>query len=181
MMLRNEVCPIDDVLRRREAPCLIVLDETYRIVGAEPTLQDFLASVGCVQSRPDRLPVEMEAAVTNVARRSPEGGLAFPAAGVILRTNVLSGPLGRSIAVTLERLRVRAPLDRAARRFHLTAREVEVLELLLKGQGRREIAAHLHIAQTTVAEHFKHLSTKIDARNRASMIAKVLDWPDERA
>jgi len=167
---------MEQLLRRREAPCLVVLDQDYRIVSAELRLYGFFASVGCTQRDPERLPPEMEAAVVNLARHGRETGVAFPVAGVMLRTNVLTGPQGRCIAVTLERVRSRAPLDVAAERFGLSGREVQVLQLILRGYEAKAIAKELYIAESTVGEYFKHLSVKINARNRAEMIARVLDW-----
>jgi DNA-binding NarL/FixJ family response regulator len=71
---------------------------------------------------------------------------------------------------------MRAPLKSAQRRFRLTSREVEVLELILRGYDAKAIASVLYIAETTVREHFKHLSSKIKAKNRAEMVARALDW-----
>lgn len=78
-----------------------------------------------------------------------------------------------------EAQRTRRPLHAAAYAFGLTAREVEVLRLILRGFEGREIAERLGISRLTVREYFKHLATKIGGRNRAEMIARVLDWQDE--
>jgi DNA-binding NarL/FixJ family response regulator len=75
-----------------------------------------------------------------------------------------------------ESQRAPEPLHAAAQTFHLTAREVEVLQLILRGFEGKEIADHLGISLSTVREYFKHLAIKIGGRNRAEMIARALDW-----
>jgi DNA-binding NarL/FixJ family response regulator len=69
----------------------------------------------------------------------------------------------------------REPLHDAAQTFGLTERETEVLRLILCGYQGKEIAESLGISTQTVREYFKHLATKIGGRNRAEMIARVLD------
>jgi DNA-binding NarL/FixJ family response regulator len=49
----------------------------------------------------------------------------------------------------------------------LTAREVEVLQLLARGLSNKQIAQRLVIAPKTVANHVEHIYTKIDASTRA--------------
>lgn len=175
-MERRAAESMEDLLRRREAPCLVVLDDDYRIASAEPRLGQFFAAAGCEHVQPDRLPHEIEAAVVNLTKRGQEPGLAFPLTGVMVRTNVLTGPQGRCIAVTLERVRRRAPLEAAAGRFGLSPREVQVLQLILNGCEAKDIAEKLYIAESTVGEYFKHLLLKVGAHNRSEMIARVLDW-----
>jgi DNA-binding NarL/FixJ family response regulator len=166
----------EEIVRKREAPCLVILDDAYRIVSAAENITSFFASVGCEQTSRDRLPAELEAAAANLARHGRENALAFPLPGVSMRANVLRGSLGRAIAVTLERVRARRPLQSAAERFGLSEREVQVLELIMSGHDARSIARTLHIAESTVGEYFKHLYVKISAKNRADMVARVLEW-----
>lgn len=49
----------------------------------------------------------------------------------------------------------------------LTAREVEILRLLVRGLSNKEIAARLVISPKTVGNHVEHIYTKIGATNRA--------------
>ena len=51
---------------------------------------------------------------------------------------------------------------------NLTAREVEVLGLLTRGQSNRQIATRLTITPKTVANHVEHIYTKIDVTSRAT-------------
>jgi DNA-binding NarL/FixJ family response regulator len=56
----------------------------------------------------------------------------------------------------------------AARVSHrsLTTRELEVLRMVAKGMGNKEIAAALDIAEVTVKLHVSHLMDKLEAKDR---------------
>jgi DNA-binding CsgD family transcriptional regulator len=49
----------------------------------------------------------------------------------------------------------------------LTAREIEVLQLLARGLSNKEIARRLVIAPKTAGNHVEHIYAKIGASNRA--------------
>ena len=55
----------------------------------------------------------------------------------------------------------------------LTRREIEVIELLVKGMCAKEIANSLFISETTVVTHKKNLKKKFNVRNTAELIAKA--------
>lgn len=48
----------------------------------------------------------------------------------------------------------------------LTAREIEILQLLLAGHTNRAIAAEIFISEKTVEFHLDNIYTKIGARTR---------------
>jgi DNA-binding NarL/FixJ family response regulator len=56
----------------------------------------------------------------------------------------------------------------AARMSHrsLTTRELEVLRMVAKGMGNKEIAASLNIAEVTVKLHVSHVLEKLNAKDR---------------
>ncbi len=100
-----------------------------------------------------------------------------PIAGRILRIVPLKGPQAtRFYAAFLENEARREDLRDAVARFSFTPREVEVLNCILNGMSAAEIAEDLCIAQVTVFDHFKHISHKTKARNRADMLAKIFNW-----
>ncbi len=53
----------------------------------------------------------------------------------------------------------------------LTARELEVLNLLADGLGQKEIAQRLVISPKTVGTHIEHIMSKLGVRSRAQAIA----------
>lgn len=60
---------------------------------------------------------------------------------------------------------VRAPAD------PLSARELEILELVAQGTTNREVAARLFISEATVKSHLLHIYTKLGVNDRAAAVA----------
>lgn len=54
--------------------------------------------------------------------------------------------------------------------FGLTAREVEVLQLLCKGRSKSYIAESLFISENTVRSHSKHLYAKLDVHSKQEIL-----------
>lgn len=56
----------------------------------------------------------------------------------------------------------------------LTARELEVLQLMARGLTNRQIARHLQISEHTVKFHAAAILGKINARSRAEAVARAI-------
>jgi DNA-binding NarL/FixJ family response regulator len=61
---------------------------------------------------------------------------------------------------------VRAALDASSLPASLSARELEVLALIVKGHGNKQIAYALGIAEHTVKNHVKSILSKLDVEDR---------------
>jgi DNA-binding NarL/FixJ family response regulator len=57
----------------------------------------------------------------------------------------------------------------------VTEREVEVLELLARGLGNRELARELLVSEATVKSHLSHIYAKLDVDTRAGAVATAID------
>lgn len=63
-----------------------------------------------------------------------------------------------------------SPVDR------LSDRELEVLRLLGKGLGTRDIARNLHLSVKTIETHRAHIKEKLGFKEAAEMICFAIDW-----
>jgi ATP/maltotriose-dependent transcriptional regulator MalT len=66
---------------------------------------------------------------------------------------------------------VERPVDETSYPAGLTAREVEVLRLVARGETNKDIALSLHISVKTVNAHLNSIFTKVDCRTRAAATA----------
>lgn len=66
--------------------------------------------------------------------------------------------------------RMRAPAEE-----NLTAREIEVLELVSKGNSNKQVARSLHISTATVKTHLIHIYDKLGVKDRTSAVTVALE------
>ena len=80
------------------------------------------------------------------------------------------------VVVVLER-GFKAPVDIStwSQQFHLTLRERETVEFLLKGLTSREIAHAMHISPNTVKSFLKLVMAKVGATTRTGLIASIFE------
>jgi DNA-binding NarL/FixJ family response regulator len=57
----------------------------------------------------------------------------------------------------------------------ITEREVEVLELLSRGLGNKEMARELFVSEATVKSHLSHIYSKLGVDTRAGAVAAAID------
>ncbi len=57
----------------------------------------------------------------------------------------------------------------------ITEREVEVLELLSRGLGNKEMARALFVSEATVKSHLSHIYTKLGVDTRAGAVAAAIE------
>lgn len=57
----------------------------------------------------------------------------------------------------------------------ITEREVEVLELLSRGLGNKEMAREMFVSEATVKSHLSHIYTKLGVDTRAGAVAAAMD------
>jgi DNA-binding CsgD family transcriptional regulator len=93
--------------------------------------------------------------------------------GSLLRVLPLHGRLS-GYAVLIEGARERDSVQKCARRYRLSARETEILRMLVQGLARQEIAARLGIGRTTVQSHVQKIGFKVGCTRRDEIVARAL-------
>jgi DNA-binding CsgD family transcriptional regulator len=75
----------------------------------------------------------------------------------------------------VNRVAMRKP-DVSARRGLLTDREKEILTLLSRGTGTRELAVELNLSRATVRNHIQSIFYKLHVHNRVAAVRRGRDW-----
>jgi DNA-binding CsgD family transcriptional regulator len=91
---------------------------------------------------------------------------------------VLAGLCRRHQSAGVGHINLSAPLDRAFRNFgrdHLSKRECEVVQLILKGHSSKSIARLLGISIDTVKVHNKRFHAKLDVSTQAELFSLFLE------
>jgi DNA-binding CsgD family transcriptional regulator len=163
-------------------PAVIVFDATDRIVQSTPGAEAHLAQMARVPGMGD--PLTSVQALVSGARRFSRGETermprirARTSDGVwlVLHASPLGGAGDRAgdVVVTIEEARPQDVIDLVAAAFELTAREREVVAVVLRGADTREIAAALHLSPYTVQDHLKSIFDKAGVASRRELVARV--------
>jgi DNA-binding NarL/FixJ family response regulator len=59
---------------------------------------------------------------------------------------------------------------------HLTDRELQVLQLIGRGLGTRQIAEKLHLSVKTVENHREHIKAKLKLRSSSELVRYAVRW-----
>jgi PAS domain S-box-containing protein len=78
------------------------------------------------------------------------------------------------VALHVERRQRRHRPKGLAAPHELTARELEIVELVARGESGPEIATELHISYATVRTHVRNAQEKLGAQSRAQLVAIAL-------
>lgn len=84
------------------------------------------------------------------------------------------------IAVVLEPMEARATAPLILSAYGLSAREVEVAKMVLRGESTRAIVSTLHISQHTVQDHLKAVFDKTGVHSRRDLVGMLLGQPTLR-
>jgi DNA-binding CsgD family transcriptional regulator len=64
-------------------------------------------------------------------------------------------------------------LDNLRQQFDLTERQMEIVRLLMKGAGNKEIAQKLYICEDTVKSHMKHIMKRLKVNSRMGILSLI--------
>ncbi len=94
--------------------------------------------------------------------------------GAIREVRVGGAPMTPHIARKVLRMFQHLGREAPATDYHLSAREQEVLQCLVKGASYKMIADQLHIGYETVRSHMKHIYEKLHVTSMTEAVAKAL-------
>ncbi len=173
------------VTKTPDGPGVLVLAEDLSVVAMTSAAEYWLMELAEIDSRDKHaLPVAVRGVVAGL--RAIERGLAVADFTPKVRLRTLSGYWlvlyasrlrssggQEQITVIFEPAQPTeiAPLIMQA--YHLTKREGEVTQCVLRGWSTNEIAATLHISSNTVQDHLKAIFEKVDVRSRRELAARI--------
>ena len=182
-------CQANTFARRAEpmnlsGPAVLRLSPGLDVLEMTPQTRDYLTAL--VPPAPGQDPVPASAYNVSAQLLAVEAGVDFhpPLARVHIRggrwVTVRAGRFGEpgaassDIAVTFEEI---SPSDRVevfARCHGMTAREIEVLALLVTGAHTREIGARMFVSEHTVQDHLKSIFAKTACHSRSALVSRAL-------
>src|SRR5579871_5482328 len=162
---------------RRERPDLVLLDVGYPAMSGIETATELRRAlpatriVFCSITDDDETAIRAlgAGAVGYVPKDLPQVPLVRALRGVLAGEAAVSRQLARRLLEELHRRPASYPRARAAG-GELTAREWEVLDLLVEGHGTASIATTLGLALETVRSHIKHVLRKLGVGSRGEAI-----------
>ena len=170
-------------IEQRRAPAQFFLNERLEVEASWCPEGEGDELLDAMLDADRRLPPAIDRAVRAATRNWTDNpttwreSVSLPLPFLIVRVFPLLRPGAKPyVSVHVERYQARNALRTAVTRYQLSAREVEVLSLMLQGRGSIEIAHALSIAESTVNDHIKRLLAKTHARNRVDLAAKALGW-----
>jgi DNA-binding CsgD family transcriptional regulator len=169
-----------EVASRRQHLNLIIIESSCRIVVASIDTNEREWRLLLTADR-KRMRAEIETVLKSLIDEceragARQSGVAFLDSHRFVRVTRLEGSSEPLYAVTIEFSRGSDSLSRAARKYQLTPREIDVLAMIIEGSNAVEVAQALKLAETTVQGYFKRLLVKTQSRNRPAMVANVLGW-----
>lgn len=155
-----------EVVQRRTPPRVAILDAAF-----EPEMDDVTQPIEHVFRDAARRAVAESRSSIEVEWREQQ---------FVVRVAELVGSDVARYAVCVVARGRRQPVVDAMDRFRLSAREAEVLWMIVQGATNAEIAAALHIVGRTVQDHVRQLCKKVGARRRGDLLAKVFGVYEDR-
>jgi DNA-binding CsgD family transcriptional regulator len=163
-------------------PGVVLVADDLSVVAATPEAEDLLSQL----DRPPGLrlpfPVGAVAAALRAVERDPTGSRAVPSARVRaasgqwldVHASRLAGSGAGAIAVVVEPSAPQSAVPLRLAAHGLSARESEVVRLVLRGASTRAISDTLHISAHTVQDHLKAVFDKLGVRSRRDLVGLLL-------
>lgn len=167
---------------REAGPAVVIVDARNRIVQSTPGAEQHLERMSALPGMGD--PLVYVHALVDAARRLARGetdrvprvrARTVDGLWLVLHAAPLGGHADRGgdVVVTIEEARPQEVIDLVAAAFGLTARERDVVSIVLRGADTKEIAAAMHVSPYTVQDHLKSIFDKAGVTSRRELVARV--------
>ena len=159
-------------------PGLLFLDEGYRVSSSTPGTDALLADLLDHDAGGGTLPTAVYAVAASATPGPAPASARIPTRAGGWATIYgwrLTDPA--RIALSIERSRPEAVTALALDGYGLSARERQVVRLLLAGRSTREVATDLFLSPHTVRDHIKAIFTKTGMRSRPELTAALQPIP----
>ncbi len=169
-----------------DGPGILVLSEEYAVVTMNTVAAYWLAELaeaerGDKQALPhtvlavvNRLHV-VERGMAGTSAVTPKLSLYTPSGRwLIIYASRLSSPDGHGqIAILFEAAQPAEIAPLILQAYHLTKREGEVTQLILRGRSTKEMAATMQISLNTVQDHLKAIFEKVNVSSRRELAGSI--------
>jgi len=162
-------------LARETSPDVVLLDVEMPVMGAQAALKQLLKL-----SPPPKVVIVTVFADRRLVRELLGlGASAFLAKSASSRDllaavrSVAHVPLGTPATVTVTVPREEYDAEEPAENT-LSRREVQILRLVARGAGNREVADSLHLSESTVKRHLSNIYHKLGVNTRGEAVSKAV-------
>lgn len=166
-----------------DGPAVLVVDEQGEVVSASVGAAARVGDLGGGALGDSPLPLALLTLVAAARQCAHDGRPVVPKVRLRTRSGAwvvahASRLLSRSgatadVVLTIEDARPPEIVPLVVAAFGLTAREQDVVALVLQGVDTTAIAGALHLSAYTVQDHLKAVFAKVGVRSRRELIAKV--------
>lgn len=144
-------------------------EAAFHLKELKPNLQIIMLTV---YEDSDKVFASLEAGATGyLLKRTPPDQLLNSIREVFSGGSPMSPTIARRVVQSFKK---RSPFSAGGDEVQLSAREEEILNLLVTGKRYKEIADALFISPATVHTHLHHIYEKLQVRSRSEAMAKYL-------
>jgi DNA-binding CsgD family transcriptional regulator len=174
---------IADIIKRRSVPAVLFFDFNINLTFCNNEASEIITSLPDLYERIQNLCLEVKNA----------GSTAPPDRANAQQTAIYRGsrsalfairafPVGAAtdeeashIMVLVEKIAEKhtVDLEKAKNKYHLSKRELEVLQLISSGLTNKKIAEKLFIGEQTAKDHVRNIMRKVGVRSRAALISAL--------
>jgi DNA-binding CsgD family transcriptional regulator len=174
---------ISEIIKKRSVPAVLFFDlnirltfcnnEASEIIASHPDLYEMIRNL-CLEVKTAGIEASSRGAnaqQTGIYRGSQSTLFAVRAFLVGAATEQDPSHIMALVEKIAEKHTV--DLDKARKKFGLSKRETEVLQLLCSGLTNREIAEKLFVSEQTAKDHVRNIMRKVGVKSRTALISAL--------